>query len=610
MYNFTVLKHLVNIPALNTDRGNSFIIVSAMKNYLVASILASLVSQVSILTDGIIVSQLVARDAMSAINLYFPIAGFISCVIMLISGGASLVAAKKLGESDVRSVSSIYSVTMTLSFAVTVILVAILYVLMPEITSLLCDNQELYQYLLDYSRVQIFNAIVISLTYVLFGFIKIDGSPRTVSGAFIISSLSNIVLDIFCIKVLDMGIAGSAVATILSSLIGLMAVVPHLRKGSRSFHYCFSVSDLKPVLKTILPVGTSITLANFVFTACILIINETVLTNLGKEGAYVLAILVQLISISNIAVTGFGQVVMSVGAVLYGDGDYEALRQLVFKCCKWICIIIGSLTLLLLLFPEAVVGVFGSKSGIQMDNNVQSLRESVLVLFPNMIILFFANVYLLSNRIRLSTIFNALSVIVLVIPILLFSNIWPQYVWISLPVCSWSLLAVMLVTSLMIRKKDFRLAPMTLLPLLPDDVSVKLSVKYNRASVVDSLRDLKLFLDICELDRDQNNAINQCCGELMNKIIETGKTKSIERRPDYAVFEIRLKEKVDRINVTFKDAGKPFNPLGKSGSADVQPEQSLLYGLCDEIEYKYNYGLNVIVMNFKKTNKPQFCKKV
>ncbi len=167
----------------------------------------------------------------------------------------------------------------------------------------------------------------------------------------------------------------------------------------------------------------------------------------------------------------------------------------------------------------------------------------------------------------------------------------------------------MLRTSQVIRRKNFGFAPITLLPQLPDDVAVKLSVRYPRESVMDSLHDVKLFLDICELGQDLINRINLCCEELMNNIAEFGKTKSIARKSDSAVFEVRLKEKADRIIVSFKDAGKPFNPIAKFKPANLQSysevnlkelELRLLNGICGEIEYKYNFGLNVTMMNFMK----------
>ena len=79
---------------------NPYLITKAMRNFLWASILTMALAQVNTTVDGIIVSHLVAPDALSAVNLYMPISLLITSFSTLFGISATIVAARALGERD------------------------------------------------------------------------------------------------------------------------------------------------------------------------------------------------------------------------------------------------------------------------------------------------------------------------------------------------------------------------------------------------------------------------------------------------------------------------------------------------------------------------------
>ena len=79
---------------------NSYLITKAMRNFLLASIFTMALAQVNTTVDGIIVSHLVAPDALSAVNLYMPISLLITSFSTLFGISATNISARALGERD------------------------------------------------------------------------------------------------------------------------------------------------------------------------------------------------------------------------------------------------------------------------------------------------------------------------------------------------------------------------------------------------------------------------------------------------------------------------------------------------------------------------------
>ena len=74
-----------------------------------ASIFTMALAQVNTTVDGIIVSHLVAPDALSAVNLYMPISLLITSFSTLFGISATIVAARALGERDKMYVERLLS---------------------------------------------------------------------------------------------------------------------------------------------------------------------------------------------------------------------------------------------------------------------------------------------------------------------------------------------------------------------------------------------------------------------------------------------------------------------------------------------------------------------
>ena len=222
---------------MQANTRNSFVISRALRNFLAASILTSLASQLAVTTDAVIVSHMIGPDAISAINITMPVNMLFSCVSILIGLGASILAARAIGQHDNNKVNHIFSVSMLLLALLGIAVSVTTYIWSEEIISSFCTDTRVYPLAVEYTNVITAGAIFLIFSNGINYFVSTDGNPSLVARGVVVGAVANIILDIILVHF--MGIAGSALATIINYTITLAVVATHFRKKSLSDSSCY-----------------------------------------------------------------------------------------------------------------------------------------------------------------------------------------------------------------------------------------------------------------------------------------------------------------------------------------------------------------------------------
>ena len=232
-----------------------YLIAKALHQFMWASILASVASQIAMTTDAIVVSQFIGPEAISAINLTIPVVIFFNFLMMLFGmGGSVLVAkslgerdaettnkvfvAKSLGERDAETTNKVFTSTLIGLVVVGVFFSALLLIFSPQVASFITnDTPVVYTLSLRYLRIMLLGTTISILFMTVTNFIKTDGNPKLVMKAVITSSIVNLLFDILFIAILKTGIEGSAWASIIGSVTALLLRSRHFRSANNSYHW-------------------------------------------------------------------------------------------------------------------------------------------------------------------------------------------------------------------------------------------------------------------------------------------------------------------------------------------------------------------------------------
>lgn len=232
---------------MKEERRNSYVINHSLQVYMIAAILSSVVGQVNITVDGIIVSNKLSADAISTIMLSSPILSVSSLLGSIIISGAVLLFAPAIGNQQYRQANRIFTLSLVGVTVLNGLLATALCIWADPISHMITDDERLLPFLADYLPISFIGGVVTLLAMSLGQFIEISGRPRLVTKAMIILTSANILLDLLLVVHFQLGMKGTAIASALSSVVAILSYVPYLTKEPRSFRFelPLSIDSLK-----------------------------------------------------------------------------------------------------------------------------------------------------------------------------------------------------------------------------------------------------------------------------------------------------------------------------------------------------------------------------
>ena len=582
----------------------SYLIAKALHQFMWASILASVASQIAMTTDAIVVSQFIGPEAISAINLTMPVVIFFNFLMMLFGMGGSVLVAKSLGERDAQTANKIFTSTLIGLIVVGVFFSALLLFFSPQVASFITnDTPVVYTLSLRYLRIMLLGTTITILFMTITNFIKTDGNPKLVMKAVLVSSVVNLFFDILFIAILKTGIEGSAWASIIGSVTALLLCSRHFQSANNSYHWQLELKQCHQYILKGVKMGFPMGINTLLLGISTYAINSIILSSLGTEGIFAWAVCFQLFVIQQMVLSGIATSIYSIGGLLIGEKDIMGLRILTNKVTKYICLSLLVITLFVMITPESIGRLFTSDP-IQSEGMFYSaLRIYALLLIPYAIAVVYRILYQILGYWSLSTVMSIVQMGCMVLFVGLLAWIKPEWLWWGFPVSGLFLLGIYLVVTLVIHHKNPDAEVMTLIPKTDDGQSLNFSVKYNNDDVQQALENILSFLESCNIESSTSFQINLCCEELMYNIV----TYAVNKDADKHLFDVHIVCRKDTVSVLIKDDGKPFNPILKSVSFNEDGDGLglALVNTMADMKYKFMYNQNVVFLTFMRPNSHQ-----
>ena len=169
--------------------------------------------------DSIIVGQFVGDDALAAVGTAGPI---MNMAILFISGmcmGAGILMSTLYGAKNMEKLEKQISTTLIGGLLFSLLISAVMILLARPVLLLINAPDEIIGSAVVYLRV-IFLGLIFTFIYnFLANTLRALGDSRTPLYFLIISAVLNIIGDLFFVVVLDWGVGGSAVSTVLSEAL-------------------------------------------------------------------------------------------------------------------------------------------------------------------------------------------------------------------------------------------------------------------------------------------------------------------------------------------------------------------------------------------------------
>ena len=172
------------------------------------------------IVDGLCVSNFVGKTAFAAVNLIMPLPMLIGTVGFMLGTGGSAIVGITLGEGDEKKANRFFSLFVWVAFAAGVVMTVLGLVIIRPVAVLLGAKGEMLEYALLYGRILLVSLPTFILQNLFQSFFVTAEKPNLGFAFTVGAGCTNMVLDVLLVGALGWGVAGAAIATFISQIVG------------------------------------------------------------------------------------------------------------------------------------------------------------------------------------------------------------------------------------------------------------------------------------------------------------------------------------------------------------------------------------------------------
>jgi putative MATE family efflux protein len=301
-------------------------------------------------------------NGLAGITIGFPIMIVLLSIGILFGVGGATLFSMNLGEGEPekadQALGNAFSVLL-ISGALFLILGQVF--LMP-LLRLFGASDTVLPYSATYMRVIFFGAIFQVVSMGMNNFLRADGQPRLAMITMFIGAGTNIFLDPLFIYVFKMGMAGAALATILSQFISMTWILFYFF-SERSQHK-IQLKNMRPRKKIIIQI-TSLGLPGFLMqlsnSLLNVILNKSLFNYGGDLAVSGMGIINSVQTILLLPIIGINQGVQPIVSFNFGAKKYDRI-----KSAEKLAIIVATIIVVIgwgltRLFPSQIVSIFNQE---------------------------------------------------------------------------------------------------------------------------------------------------------------------------------------------------------------------------------------------------------
>lgn len=195
---------------------------SLLFKYATPGIIAMTAMSLYNMVDSIFIGHGVGAMALSGLTVAKPFMDICAAFGTLVGVGASSLVAIKLGEKDYRSANDILANVIILNVLLGALVMAVGLFWLDPILYAFGASDATISYAREYMEIILAGNILTHIYYGLNSMLRSVGHPRISMYATILAVSLNVILDPIFIFVLDMGVRGAALATIISQLVSVV----------------------------------------------------------------------------------------------------------------------------------------------------------------------------------------------------------------------------------------------------------------------------------------------------------------------------------------------------------------------------------------------------
>lgn len=360
-----------------------------IKKFSIPCIISMLVNSLYNIVDQIFIGQGVGYLGNGATNVVFPLVMVGLAFSLMFGDGASAYLSLKLGEKKNKEAEVGIGNGILISAIVSILFCFITLIFLPLFLKLFGCTENLQSYAMTYGRI-----IAIGFPFSMIGttlnsVIRADGSPKYSMISMIVGAVLNTILDPIFIFVFNKGVAGAAVATVISQIVTFALNIMYIKrfKTIKISKECFKLN--KDTCKKITTLGISSFIMQMSFV-CVMTVENNLLGKYGLDSKFgaeipitVLGIVMKISQILNSIIIGIAAGSQPIFGYNYGAKKYDRVKE-TLKLVLGSSVIISTIAFILFqTIPDKLILIFGSGDENYIEFACLSFRIYLLLCIFN-----------------------------------------------------------------------------------------------------------------------------------------------------------------------------------------------------------------------------------
>ena len=322
----------------------------------VPTIISMLVTSFYNMADTFFVGRLGTSES-AAVGVVFSLMAIIQATGFFFGHGSGNFISRALGRQDNDAANRMASTGFFSALIAGAVIMVVGLIFLEPLALLLGSTETILPHAKAYMRIILLGAPYMCASLVLNNQLRFQGNAIYGMVGITSGAVLNIALDPLLIFVFNMGIAGAALATIISQFVGFVLLLVGTHRGDAIAVRFRNFKPSKALYKEIFRGGSPSLFRQGLGSVATICLNFSA-GNYGDAAIAGMSIVTRIMQFANSCLIGFGQGFQPVCGFNYGAKKYDRVKEAFWFCVKLSTVVLLVLAVVGFSFSPQIVSIF------------------------------------------------------------------------------------------------------------------------------------------------------------------------------------------------------------------------------------------------------------
>lgn len=309
--------------------------------------------------DTIIISRAVGTLGVAAVSIAFPVQMIMMALAGAIGIGGASVISRMLGANETVSANHVFGNVISLVLIISILGAVLGLSLLTPILILFGSSPTILPLAQDYLGIILYGTVFFAFGFSMNNIVRSEGNAKTAMMTMVISALLNVIFTSYLVFVLDLGIRGSALGTVLAQAFTSFYLVFYFLKGKSSLS--FKAVYLFPrlfIMRQIAAIGSSAFVHQAAASIMFIVANHMLVFYSGDLAVAVFGIIHKVLMFTLMPIMGVVQGLLPIVGYNFGANLNHRVSESIRLGIKASTIIATFAFVMIMAFPKLFMLVF------------------------------------------------------------------------------------------------------------------------------------------------------------------------------------------------------------------------------------------------------------